>query len=79
MSSSETITSDKTTGFDNLSRADGLMAATISKPRWPVYGATLLAITIAWFWNAAMSQASEGGPWAGLAGEGSFLEILIAL
>jgi len=79
VSSTETITSDQTTGFDNLSKADGFIANTISKPRWPVYGATLIAVVIAWLWITAMSQASAGGFWQNWAGEGSFLAILVAI
>ncbi|EFL90338.1 DUF2182 domain-containing protein [Ahrensia sp. R2A130] len=75
----ETITSDQTTGFENLSRTDGFLASTISKPRWPVYAATLIAVFIAWFWIVAMSKASVGSGWESWAGEGSLIAILIAL
>ncbi|MEM1317598.1 MAG: DUF2182 domain-containing protein, partial [Pseudomonadota bacterium] len=79
MSSTETITSDQTTGFNNLSPFDGAIAATISRPRWPIYAATLLAVALAWLWIVAMSQADTGGILGVVSSESSLLAALIAL
>ncbi len=52
--------SESLTGYDNLSAVDQAIADSATRPRWPVYIVTIVAVTLGWAWLAFMADASSG-------------------
>ncbi len=67
--------SESATGYRNLGLADRTIAEAATRPRWPVYSVSIVAIALGWVWLAFMADASSGG----LVSEVPFLQWLAAI